>query len=443
MMKIVYKLLFVLVCVALQIAPANAEYCTDSNWDRAQKLYKKVEDRYNVQVNEFNEQVYIYNSFDFIYSQIPESTTNEKLYRQLQTKKYVAESNSNALEVIRIKLIEIRRTTVKSKNMWSKLAEYCYDEDRYDDYKSGRDNMRISIGMKEDIDDFNEKIQRFKKKYNREITSIQSVVFVEQQVGSELTCNEAWQKTNHIEKTDDSFSYFQNFLESEHHSNSRHSLNLRPISAAKSEYFDVNNAEKAEYVSKLGDALNLLIAGFTKIIDGESNHLNLGPNTSATIIEELYQQNRDDFPLELTHDLLRGGVELNPTQVSAAREFSIQARNELMEFKKTFLVILDRDADKNKRVYFQYGESCTPGVKAQNKATVIDGLSLSFTYVCAEDAAFQMTYLYAIPDTQEAMGKLVTTFKKKVWVDAQLLGIQSDYLVKFWANGFTRTWNGL
>lgn len=86
MMKIVYKLLFVLVCVALQIAPANAGYCTDSNWDRAQKLYKKVEDRYNVQVNEFNEQVYIYNSFDFIYSQIPESTTNEKLYRQLQTK---------------------------------------------------------------------------------------------------------------------------------------------------------------------------------------------------------------------------------------------------------------------------------------------------------------------------------------------------------------------
>lgn len=131
---------------------AHAGYCTDKNWNTGKKLYHKYENRYNEQVDAFNVVLDTYNDFDFISKQyhINEiakiwGKDESKLHYYLEKQKELAFDEVAKFDKVKDKINAAIKGLDKSRRLWEKLADYCYDEDRYKDYKSGRNNMRDAI----------------------------------------------------------------------------------------------------------------------------------------------------------------------------------------------------------------------------------------------------------------------------------------------------------
>lgn len=130
----------------------NARYCTDKNWKTGVELYRKYEDRYNEQIDAFNDILDTYNDFEFLSKRyhINEfakiwAEDDPKLYQSLETQKDLVFAEVAKFDKVKKKINEAIKGLDKSRRLWEKLADYCYDEDRYEDYKSGRNNMRDAI----------------------------------------------------------------------------------------------------------------------------------------------------------------------------------------------------------------------------------------------------------------------------------------------------------
>ncbi len=146
------RLWIVFAALLLITGQAQARYCTDKNWNTGKELYRKYENRYNEQVDAFNELIEYYNNFEFFSKRynINEfariwGEDNPKLFQSLETQKELAFAEVAKFDEVKKKVNAAIKGLDKSRRLWEKLADYCYDEDRYKDYKSGRNNMRDAI----------------------------------------------------------------------------------------------------------------------------------------------------------------------------------------------------------------------------------------------------------------------------------------------------------
>lgn len=173
------KFIFILSSLLLLSSQAYAGYCSTKNWNTGKALYKKYEDRYNVQVDKFNDALEIYNDFGFLWKQYSIKAfsklwglEDELIKQTVEMQKEFAFVEIKKLEKLKRKLRTIETGLDKSRNLWSKLAEYCYDEDNYDSYKAGRNNMRDSIRTIKALNALTERTEKFRLKYLKEVEFI-------------------------------------------------------------------------------------------------------------------------------------------------------------------------------------------------------------------------------------------------------------------------------
>ena len=78
-----------------------------------------------------------------------------------------AEIRNINTEEVKLKRLKSKFRTVKKH--WSTIAESCYEDDEYSNYKRGRDNMRDAIEHIEHIGELIVKLDKIKAKFKSEI----------------------------------------------------------------------------------------------------------------------------------------------------------------------------------------------------------------------------------------------------------------------------------
>ncbi|MDG3086114.1 hypothetical protein P7F88_08385 [Vibrio hannami] len=153
-----------------------ARYCTTKNWETSTEYYKKQEKRYNGNVSLVNEAVVIYNDYEFLQDHYDSDTLlkvwvgkNENAKKALIAQKELFMNEVLTLNKLRSKILATMKKLKTAKELWEKLADYCYDEDHYDDYKAGRDNMRKVIKTQKKADELLAKVERMKLRYLKEV----------------------------------------------------------------------------------------------------------------------------------------------------------------------------------------------------------------------------------------------------------------------------------
>ncbi|WP_375748763.1 hypothetical protein [Vibrio sp. HN007] len=173
---IVVPLLFL-----LSADPAAARYCTTKNWETSTSYYKKQEKRYNGNVKAANIEIEQYNSYEFLQDSFNSDQLaqiwlgdNDAAKLALNTQKDLFMDEVIKLNKVRSKILATMKKLKTNKELWEKLADYCYDEDNYKDYKAGRDNMRKGINLQKQADELLSKVERIKLRYLKEVGLINS-----------------------------------------------------------------------------------------------------------------------------------------------------------------------------------------------------------------------------------------------------------------------------
>ncbi|WGK83190.1 hypothetical protein PYE51_17670 [Vibrio aestuarianus] len=433
----------------------QAGYCTTSNWDKGVDLYKKYENAYNAVIDPHNQQIDIYNEFDFVGHIITSPITDGQLYDSLQKQLQLVQQHQQSLFELQKQIKRTETGLDKARQLWEKLADYCYDEDKYDDYKSGRNNMRMAKETKDKANNIKVSLDRMQKKYQKEIETLKAIQLNEKLKGEALTCNEAWQKTNHVVVDDTRSIFFQNFLVSQHHSDRDHSFTTRPF--AISEYFPVSetfpihpyyDTEKTQLrqikkVNKQIQAMDKFVYGLSQLETKESEFLH---NLSHDDVKQLtywLSQNADALPSAVTKKIFSGEQKLSDDQITTVKALANRSLSELLAVRHKFDVFIDRDKQNNKRAFIRFNHSCKPGQAWEGIASQVNGQPISLRYECLKSAYSDSTSLYAIPEDAQGMETLVKEFNKKVWVEVELSVDNKPHLTKFWANGFSKAWQSL
>ncbi len=171
------KLLLVVTIIAtFGLGNAYASYCTQGNWNTAVDYYKKRENRHNLQTEELNKLVVIYNDYEFLSSRYNAGhlvsvwkSENTALQTMLITQKDLFNKEIERLDRLKREIVKYQKLIQKSADLWDRLADYCYDEDKYKDYKSGRNNMRAALKLKGESQDLVDKIDKMRVKYLQDI----------------------------------------------------------------------------------------------------------------------------------------------------------------------------------------------------------------------------------------------------------------------------------
>jgi hypothetical protein len=170
------KLTFFVLALLIFSGQVQARYCTTNNWNKGRNLYKKYEGKYNEQVSEFNKMLETYNNFGFFSKQYSVEEFSKVwgnkqsvLIQAIDLQKDMAFAEVSKFDRVKDEIIKHKKGLVKSKDLWSKLAEYCYDEDEYENYKIGRNNMRKSINTIKLANGLVDRINRLRLKYLEEV----------------------------------------------------------------------------------------------------------------------------------------------------------------------------------------------------------------------------------------------------------------------------------
>lgn len=170
------RLLFVLFALMLFSTQAQARYCTTKNWNTGKNLYKKYVNKYNKQVDEFNVILASYDDFEFLSRQYSINEFSKiwgmnqpALLQAVEMQKDLAFAEVEKFDKVKKKIIAIKKGLDKSRRLWKKLADYCYDEDNYDGYKKGRNNMRDAISSTKAANNLIDRINKLRLKYLEEV----------------------------------------------------------------------------------------------------------------------------------------------------------------------------------------------------------------------------------------------------------------------------------
>ena len=172
-------LLLVLFIGSLNSAYAKQVYCTTKNWETSTKSFKKNETKYNNYNKEYKKYLKDHDATDFVSKDydVQEFSklwklNNPTLTATAEAMKTYSKQESDKLKKLINKLKTLKTRFTKTKTLWSDLAEYCYDEDVYNDYKGARTNMRTAISSRTDTEELIEKVEELKKSYDTDIRFI-------------------------------------------------------------------------------------------------------------------------------------------------------------------------------------------------------------------------------------------------------------------------------
>ncbi len=151
-------------------------YCTDKNWNTGTELYKKYERRYNDLSTDFNDRLDRHQEFEFLSEnfsgqQLTQAWQNspDKMTPVIEQYRQELFSQADTFAKLRKRALQVSKGLKKSRDLWEKLADYCYDEDKYQDYKAGRNNMRKVINTLKAANELVAKCDRIKLVYLKEV----------------------------------------------------------------------------------------------------------------------------------------------------------------------------------------------------------------------------------------------------------------------------------
>ncbi|SDJ11322.1 hypothetical protein SAMN04488540_10541 [Ferrimonas sediminum] len=151
-------------------------YCTDKNWKTGTELYKKYEQRYNNLSTDFNQSLEYHRKFEFLSDNFSGQQLTrawrdnpEKMTPVIEQYRQDLFSQADTFAKLRQRSLQVSKGLKKSRDLWKKLADYCYDEDKYQDYKSGRNNMRKIIDTLKMANELVAKCDRIKLVYLKEV----------------------------------------------------------------------------------------------------------------------------------------------------------------------------------------------------------------------------------------------------------------------------------
>lgn len=131
---------------------ANAGvYCTDSNWNKLSTLFNESARSYNRLVKEIDEYEIKTKASAFIHNRysLEEYSSMWNMNNDVDRKSvegFIANTNKQIkrIEKFNTHLKIIKKDGRNLEHNWEKLAEYCYDEDQYDNYKIAYKNYERS-----------------------------------------------------------------------------------------------------------------------------------------------------------------------------------------------------------------------------------------------------------------------------------------------------------
>ncbi|MCW8331729.1 hypothetical protein MD588_23290 [Photobacterium sp. SDRW27] len=444
------KKLFLLILLFLITSQsAQAAYCTDRNWDKALELLSKYRGRYDDNVDRYNERIKPYNEFEFVSGRIYTTVINDldfyDLLKDNGQKAAIEAEKFNSLK----KQVKVTIKGLKNaRDVWKKLADYCYDEDFYEDYKLGRSNMRLSADALKDAEDLRKDIDRLREKYVKEVEFISHLKLSDEArvlKGQALTCDEARDKTKRVEiKSNGSTIVYENFLVAKHHSKIDHSLNIKKEPIARTLFFDTRkgDADDVKNINAKISTFTVLIKTMEEVIKGSRNRL-FAEGRDGEILASWSKSNRTALPIELTKEKMAVGLAITPSEAQIIQKQAIQARLQVTELRKLFAVQVNSDKKQGKSISIAFNDICDEVDKAGKIVAPVNGKEVAFTLTCWEPELTGDSYRIATPSNKKGMNYLVSEFKKKTWVTVVLESQNKQHEVQFWANGFTRSWNAL
>lgn len=150
--------------------------CHQDNFVVGKDLYKKYEDKYNIQAGVYDSLSDTYRKFDFLLNKYSSNElskvwklNNPTLVTMLEVQKEFTLDEIEKIDRFKKDLKTAKSGLDKSRRLWDKLADYCYNDDYYESYKAARNNMRSSISAIKLADDLLDKIEEKRLKYLKEV----------------------------------------------------------------------------------------------------------------------------------------------------------------------------------------------------------------------------------------------------------------------------------
>lgn len=426
---------------------AMAEYCTVENWDRGQALYNKYKERFYLQQSNYNDLLETYNEFRFTHRVLTSTTIdNEEAFNALKHNGTLAKEEARKFKKIEDSIKTIKSGFEKSRSLWDKLAEYCYDEDSYKDYKNSRRNMRSVIENIDVTEDFISLTAEKRQKYLKEVDFISTLTLKKAQTvfkGQELTCNEASKKTKLVEvQYDTEVVVSENFYISRHHTNNDHSLLTKKEPLAITTIYDTKYLTTASDLETAFEVLTKLVYTMEGIANGQIAYLTV-PKKDRRFIIEWANFTDVDLPIEINEQTLSTDIQLTVEQANNFRDQASESRMFIKSKIKRFVAKLVKNNQNDNIVFFYFDEDCDTNEGERQLTLTVNEKATPYTTYCWASTVPLENYRVAIPSTLESMDYLVSEFKKKTWVNVELNNENKPITVKLWANGFTRSWNKL
>ena len=155
---------------------AGTTYCTTKNWDKTARYFKKYEGKLNDRIYRYNDLLHTkenmgfysnsYRPLDLAILWISDETA---VKLSVNDKTNIIKGEMRNINTEKVKLEKIKSKLVKAQKNWSTIAESCYDDDEYSNYKAARGNMRDAISHRKYIDTLIVKLDSIQKRYESEI----------------------------------------------------------------------------------------------------------------------------------------------------------------------------------------------------------------------------------------------------------------------------------
>ncbi|MFC1233963.1 hypothetical protein [Vibrio sp. F74] len=169
-------LLFILFITFTQSANATTYYCSDSNWDKLSTLFSKTVKSYNQLLREIDEYEIKTNPSALIHNRytLEKYSAMWNMNNDVDRKSVERFITNTKKQIDRIDELNNEMQAIKKngRNLeynWEKLAGYCDDEGKYDDYKLATKNYESAS---KNLRIFKEKIKNLretKANYNTEL----------------------------------------------------------------------------------------------------------------------------------------------------------------------------------------------------------------------------------------------------------------------------------
>ena len=250
----------------------------------------------------------------------------------------------------------------------------------------------------------------------------------------DLTCSEAADKAKKTESISGQSSVtYENFLRPIHHSDRSHSL--KSVALAETRFYNYPSSDIASYEY----TLDMLAA----VLENVSNYIDNGESTikfTREMADSIYQMGISEFP-KFSYEQMEQGVALSARHAKEIKVKSNFYYEELSNQMTNFMAKIIRNDKTGLSMVFLWAESCNVDADPISAVYPVNNQNVKFRKMCIEGG--DINTIAITPMTQNGLDFVVSEFKKRRWVEIPVK-VEYDnrrYPVKFWANGFTKTWN--